>query len=56
MFGTSRNVASVPNPSSQFPLLDLDITSQASISGFLLALTTHPNFTGQVDALINNAG
>ena len=51
VIGTSRDVATVPNPPA-FPLLDLDITSDASVDAFHAALTSHPS----IDILINNAG
>ena len=55
VIGTSRDASSVPN-SPAFPLLDLDVTSAASLTAFLGALTTHPQFPGSVDILINNSG
>ncbi len=55
VIGTSRDVATVPNPPA-FPLLDLDITSDASVDAFHAALTSHPSYSGQIDILINNAG
>ena len=55
VIGTSRDAAMVPSPPS-FPLLDLDITSDASVDAFQTALTNHPSFPGSIDILINNAG
>lgn len=55
MIGTSRDAGSVPNPPSSFGLLDLDITSDASVNNFVAALVAHPLYPGQVDILINNA-
>ncbi|MEL7450802.1 MAG: SDR family NAD(P)-dependent oxidoreductase [Pseudomonadota bacterium] len=56
VIGTSRDVANVPIPPTSFDLLDLDITSDASVANFVNALLAHPDFPGQVDILINNAG
>jgi len=55
VIGTSRNVAGVPDP-PPFPLLDLDITSDASVKGFVKALIGHSSYPGHIDILINNAG
>jgi NAD(P)-dependent dehydrogenase (short-subunit alcohol dehydrogenase family) len=46
----------VPNPPSSFELLDLDITSDASVIPFVSALLSHPATRGRIDILINNAG
>ncbi|NKB33241.1 MAG: SDR family NAD(P)-dependent oxidoreductase [Pseudomonadales bacterium] len=56
VIGTSRNVSNVPNPSPDFDLLDLDVTSGVSVNGFVDALLNHPSYPGQIDILINNAG
>ena len=54
VIGTSRDARAVVG--SPFPLLDLDITSPASIAAFVAALQAHGNYPGSIDALINNAG
>jgi NAD(P)-dependent dehydrogenase (short-subunit alcohol dehydrogenase family) len=56
VIGTSRDVGGVPNPPSSFELLDLDITSDASVNAFVSALLAHPAYPGRIDILINNAG
>ena len=56
VIGTSRNVRTVPNPPTTFPLLDLDITSDTSVKHFVSALLGHSLYPGQINILINNAG
>ena len=53
VIGTSRDAGSVPNPPA-FPLLDLDVTSTASINAFATSLVGHPDYPGSIDILINN--
>lgn len=57
VIGTSRNPATVPNPSS-YPLLQLDIADPASVAAFPAQLAAHPTFQRHwhVDILYNNAG
>lgn len=55
VIGTSRDVGNVPNPPTSFDLLDLDVTSDASVNAFVSALLAHPDYPGEVDILINNA-
>jgi NAD(P)-dependent dehydrogenase (short-subunit alcohol dehydrogenase family) len=57
VIGTSRDPSGVPDPPT-FPLLQLDITDAASVTGFFIALSSHPLFIarGKLDILINNAG
>jgi len=53
--GTSRDATNAPNPPTSFTLLDLDITSDASVSAF--AATLAGILGGNtIDILINNAG
>lgn len=54
VIGTSRDAAHVPNPPA-YPLLDLDITQQKSVSKFIKVLTRRLH-RRKVDILINNAG
>jgi NAD(P)-dependent dehydrogenase (short-subunit alcohol dehydrogenase family) len=53
--GTSRNSATVPNPPATFTLMDLDITSDASVNAFASALAGMLG-GGTIDILLNNAG
>jgi NAD(P)-dependent dehydrogenase (short-subunit alcohol dehydrogenase family) len=56
VIGTSRTPAAYAG--HPFPLLNLDITSPASIQGFVAALSARPEVqsAGGVDILVNNAG
>jgi len=54
VIGTSRLGPAAPGGPFSFPLLTLDITSDASVNAFVTALLAHPAYPGQVDILINN--
>ena len=51
VFGTSRKPQNYPD--FPYPLLALDISSQASVDLFFAELQTH---TQHIDVLVNNAG
>jgi NAD(P)-dependent dehydrogenase (short-subunit alcohol dehydrogenase family) len=55
VIGTSRDVASVPNP-PKFTLLDLDISKPRSVSTFVNRVRRRLGASAKVDILINNAG
>ncbi len=55
VIGTSRDAANVPNPPTAFPLVDLDVVSDASVASFVSTVSGLLG-TNTIDILINNAG